>query len=119
LSEEFLRVAKAEMTDDIAGMGNLLSQCRNDTDIMKYASDVEKHVHKIKGLAPMMGQEQIGNIAALLDKILKSVLSGKAIPGVYSTLIQSHKFMKDTINNSPANYDQLCSQITQAHRDLL
>lgn len=112
-------MAKAEIGEDIAGMGNLLSQCGNDADIMKYASDVEKHVHKIKGLAPMMGQEQIGNIAALLDKILKSVLSGKATLGVYSTLIQSHKFMKDAINSSATNYDQLCSQITQAHRDLL
>jgi len=112
-------VAKAEVSEDITGIGNLLSQCNNDADITKHASDIEKHVHKIKGLAPMMGQEQIGNIATLLDKILKSILSGKATLGVYSTLTQSHEFMKNAINGTLTNYDQLCSQMTQSHKDLL
>lgn len=112
-------MAKAEVSEDITGIGNLINQCATDADITKHASDIEKHIHKIKGLAPMMGQEQIGNIAALLDKILKSILSGKTSTGIYTTLTQSHEFMRNTINGVITNYDLLYSQITQSHKDLL
>ena len=119
MSEEFLRVAKAEVSQDIAEIGNLLTHCSNDDDITKHASDIEKHVHKIKGLAPMMGQDQIGNIAVLLDKLLKVVLSGKTIPGIHHTIMRSHGFMKSAIDGNIENYDQIYSEITQSHRELL
>lgn len=119
MSEEFLRVAKEEVSQDIAEIGNLLNHCSNDADITKHASDIEKHVHKIKGLTPMMGQDQIGNIASLVDKILKVVLSGKTIPGIHHTLTQSHGFMKSAIDGNVANYDLLYSEITQSYKDLL
>ena len=112
-------MAKEEVNQDITEIGNLLNHCSNDADITKHASDIEKHIHKIKGLAPMMGQEQVGNIATLLDKLLKVILSGKTISGIYHTLVQSHGFMKSTIDGSLTNYDLLYSQITQSHKDLL
>lgn len=108
-----------EVSQDITEIGNLLTHCSNDDDITKHASDIEKHVHKIKGLAPMMGQDQIGNIAALLDKLLKDVLSGKTIPGIYHTITLSHGFMKNAINGNLENYDLLYSEISQSHKDLL
>lgn len=119
MSEEFLRIAKEEVSQDIAEIGNLLNHCSNDADITKHASDIEKHIHKIKGLAPMMGQEQIGNIATLLDKLLKVILSGKTIPGTHHTLTQSYGFMKSAIDGNLTNYDLLYSEITQSHKDLL
>jgi len=66
MSEEFLRVARQEVSEDIAEIGNLLQRCSTDSDVTKNASEIEKHIHKIKGLAPMMGQEQRSNIATLL-----------------------------------------------------
>lgn len=112
-------MAKEEISQDIAEIGNLLNHCSSDDDIIKHASDIEKHIHKIKGLAPMMGQEQIGNIATLLDKLLKVVLSGKTIPGTHRTLTQSYGFMKSAIDGNIANYDLLYSEITQSYKDLL
>lgn len=112
-------MAKEEVSQDIDEIGNLLNHCSNDDDITKHASDIEKHVHKIKGLAPMMGQDQIGDIASLVDKILKAVLSGKIIPGTHHTITQSHGFMKNAIDGNVANYDLLYSEITQSHKDIL
>lgn len=118
MSEEFLRVAKKELSEDIVEIGNILDICSSDVDATKNASSIEKHIHKIKGLAPMMNQEEIGQIATLLDKILKT-LSDKPLPGLYSTLLRSHAFMKNTIDGNGAGYDELYSTIMQAHKDLL
>lgn len=112
-------MAKEEVSQDIDEIGNLLNHCSNDDDVTKHASDIEKHVHKIKGLAPMMGQDQIGNIALLVDKILKAVLSGKTIPGTHHAITQSYGFMKSVIDGNVANYDLLYSEITQSYKDLL
>lgn len=119
MSEEFLRVARQEVGQDITEIGNLLKNCKNDADIVKLASDLEKHVHKIKGLAPMMGQEQIGQIAVLLDKILKVILAGKLLPGTYQTLTNSYEFMKNAVDGSSNGFDALVSQIKNTHKDVL
>jgi hypothetical protein len=79
LSDEFLRIAKKEVADDIAGVGNLLKNCTGDDDVFRKAPDLEKHVHKIKGLAPMMGQDQIGQMATMLDGLLKAMIGGKQV----------------------------------------
>ena len=119
MSEEFKRIAKQELIEDITEIGNLLQTCLNDTNMHAKASDIEKHIHKIKGLAPMMGQEQIGQVAALLDKILKTSLGGTAVSGLYQTIANSHVFMKNAINDSAQNYDELIAQIKSDHKDIL
>lgn len=119
MSEEFLRVARQEVSEDIAGIGNLLQSCKTDSDVTKNASEIEKHIHKIKGLAPMMGQEQMGNIATLLDKILKTMLSGKTVPQIHQTMVQSYKFMQNAMNSTSDGYDSLVSQIQTVHKDLI
>jgi chemotaxis protein histidine kinase CheA len=119
MSEEFLRVARQEVSEDIAGIGNLLQGCKTDSDVTKNASEIEKHIHKIKGLAPMMGQEQIGNIATMLDKILKTMLSGNIVPKIHQTMIQSHQFMQNAMNGNTNDYDSLVSQIQNTHKDLV
>lgn len=119
MSEEFLRIARKEVSDDVAGIGNLLQKCKTDSDVVKNVSDIEKHVHKIKGLAPMMGQEQIGQIAAMLDKILKTILAGQPVSVSYQTLKDSHEFMKNAIDGNPQGFDVLVQQIQRNHKDLL
>ena len=116
MSEEFLRVARKEVGDDIAEIGILLQGCKTDADITKNASEIEKHVHKIKGLAPMMGQEQIGEIATHLDRILKAMLSGAVIPKIQQTITRSHQFMQDAMNGNAADYDSLVSYIQATHQ---
>ena len=119
MSEEFLRVARQEVDEDIAEIGILLNECHSDEDVLKKTSDIEKHIHKIKGLAPMMGQDKIGDVATRLDKILKVMLAGKAVSGIYQTLVESHSFMKDALDGKSENYEVLVSEIQKNHKDLL
>lgn len=119
MSDEFLRVARKEVSEDIAEIGNLLKNCQNDSDVLKNAVDIEKHIHKLKGLAPMMGQEQIGDIAALVDKLLKVAISGKSIPGIYGTMKNSHSFMQNVLGNSKTDFVSLKSEIEKTHESFL
>jgi chemotaxis protein histidine kinase CheA len=119
MSEEFLRVARKEVNEDITEIGNLLKNCHDDSDILKKASDIEKRIHKLKGLTPMMGQEQIGEITVLLDKLLKIAMSGKTVPGIYGTIKDSHLFMQDAMNNVTTNFSSLKSQIEKNHNSFL
>jgi chemotaxis protein histidine kinase CheA len=119
LSEEFLRVAKKEVSDDITEIGNLLKDCQNDNDVLKNISAIEKCIHKIKGLAPMMGHSQIGELATLLDKLLKIALDGKMIPDIYSTVKNSYLFMLDSISGTKANFAPLKSQIKNKYANFL
>ena len=112
-------MAKLELGEDITKIGILLSDCSTDEDIFTKSSDIEKHIHKIKGLAPMMGQEQIGQLAVTLDKILKTIISGKSISEIYNTMMESHIFMKNTLDGKTANYDELTQKIQSRHKSLL
>ena len=119
MSEEFLRVAKKEVSDDISAIGNLLKTCSTDSDVQKTASEIEKHIHKIKGLAPMMGQVEIGEVATLLDTLLKLVVSGRKIDGIYETLCSSFDTMDKKINGLDSDMLSLRSQILQVHKSVL
>ena len=99
------------MSEDITEIGNLLKNCQNDDDFATIAGDVEKRIHKLKGLAPMMGQEQIGEISAMLDKILKDVISGAVIQGVYSLITHSYNVMSDLMNGKQVDCDSLVDKI--------
>jgi len=115
LSEEFLRVATKEVTDDIAGIGSLIQSCADDADIQKNAVEIGKHLHKLKGLAPMMGKDEIGEIATLLDRIFKSLIAGLSVPGICETIKESHQFMDDSMSGVTADFASLRSKITQKH----
>jgi chemotaxis protein histidine kinase CheA len=119
MSDEFLRVAKKEVSEDIAEIGNLLQNCQNDSDVLKNAAGIEKHIHKLKGLAPMMGHEQIGEIAALVDKLLKVTMSGKIVLGIYDTLKKSHQFMHDALNGVNVDFASLKGEIEKNHDSFL
>ena len=71
MSDEFTQVATKEINEELDGIEGILNSCTNDDDITNNSTDIEKHLHKIKGLAPMMGQEGVGEIAALNDTLMK------------------------------------------------
>lgn len=119
MSEEFLRLAKQEVSDDISAIGNLLNGCSDDSSTHRQASEIEKHVHKIKGLAPMMNQERIGRIAEMLDKLLKAVISGKTVPGLYPTVKKSCEFMRSEINGLQTDFEQIKAEIEKNHASFL
>ncbi|MCH8324356.1 MAG: hypothetical protein IH813_04570, partial [Thaumarchaeota archaeon] len=69
--------------------------------------EIEKHLHKIKGLAPMMGQKKIGELASLNDELIKKILEGEKIEGIFETTKQSNKLMKDLMRDSTVEIDGL------------
>jgi len=119
LSDEFLRIAKEEVSDDIAGIDSLLKDCSGDSDISKNAIEIEKRVHKLKGLAPMMGQSEIGDVAATIDKLLKLVISGKPIPEVFQAITKSNQFMLDKINGNKPDYVSLKNDLNKKYSAFL
>lgn len=115
MSEEFLRVAKKEVSDDISEIGNLLRLCSGDSDITKNATEIAKHTHKLKGLAPMMGKAEIGDIASVLDALLKLVISGNVPPDLLQSMKKSHQFMLDAINDSASDHALLKSELDKKY----
>jgi len=90
MSEEFLRMARQEIQSEIDGLNEIFLTCTNDEQLYKKSIEIEKHMHKIKGLAPMMGQEKMGEIAKISDLILKHVAD-------HGMLRDSHKITSDAV----------------------
>ena len=70
MSDEFTAQATKEINEELEQNYFTSSySCQNDEDITNKSSDIEKHLHKIKGLAPMMKQDKVGELASLNDDI--------------------------------------------------
>jgi len=105
LSEKFLEIAKKELKEDIDATIQILDSCKNDSDISKNSEDIEKKLHKIKGLAPMMNQEDIGEISKIGDNLLKHIITNGETRGSYQiinefTIIMNQIFNGDKINSN-------------------
>ena len=109
MSDEFIKVATQEIKEEIASIKKILQDCNNDSSIFDKSNSIEKHIHKIKGLAPMMGKEKIGEISSLIDVLLNHILEGKQLEGIRSVLSESIFFMEKSIENN--NID--CSELKQ------
>ena len=119
MSDEFIRVATKEVNDEISAIGGLLESCNDDSDVFKKATLIEKHFHKIKGLTPMMGQEEIGEISSMLDSILKSIIDNNKPDGIYDILSESNIFMKNCMNGSKQNFHELKQKIKTKYAKIL
>jgi len=93
MSDEFLKVATQEINDELSSITKILDSCKNDADVSKNSDNIEQHMHKIKGLAPMMGKENVGNLAKTLDSVLKKIVSGYRVDGFFEPLSISIKQM--------------------------
>ena len=98
MSDEFLKVARKEIKFEIESLKNIFLSCTNDEQLYKKSTDIEKHMHKIKGLAPMMSQDSIGEIAGISDIILKHITS-------HGTLNNSNKIIFEAISNMSDIFD--------------
>ncbi len=107
LSDEFTEQAIKEINEELDHNSQILKSCQNDEDISNKCPEIEKHLHKIKGLAPMMGQKKIGELAALNDELIKKILEGEKIEGIFETINQSNKLMKDLMQDSTVEIDGL------------
>ncbi|MGI0017377.1 MAG: hypothetical protein ACREA1_01560 [Nitrosotalea sp.] len=104
MSDEFLRVARQEIQSEIDNLKDILVICTNDTQISEKSIDIEKHMHKIKGLAPMMEQEKIGEIARISDIVLKHIASHGVLKGSHGTISDVVQKMSSILDGQ-ANVD--------------
>ena len=111
MSDEFIKVATKEIKDEIASINKILQSCKTDSDISKNSQTIEGHIHKIKGLAPMMGKPGIGVVAVLINSLLDNIIEGKNIEGIFLTLIESTDFMNDSLNDSEQKVDEIKQKI--------
>jgi chemotaxis protein histidine kinase CheA len=86
MSDEFLKIATKEINEDIIELEKTLFSCKNDTDVISNASQFQKYTHKIKGLAPMMGKENLGDLSSSLDSIFKKLLDASKVEGIFNIL---------------------------------
>ena len=99
MSDEFLKAARQEIRADLDGLGQVLSSCRNDEHIFNNSKRIEGHFHKIKGLAPMMGQDKIGEVAHASDMILKHIMYNGTLDGSYTIIAEAANKMIHLLNN--------------------
>ena len=95
MSDNFLKIARKEIQEELDSIQQILIQCNNDADIFSNAVNIEKHLHKIKGLAPMMGQEVVGQIAKTLDAVLKYIIEKGVLKNSYKILAYANQAMKE------------------------
>jgi len=98
LSDNFLRIARKEVQEELDGLEQILAHCSNDIDISNHAKNIERRMHKIMGLAPMMGQKDIGDIARMADVLLKHVIANGTLAGIHQILLESNLVMKEIFN---------------------
>ncbi len=111
MSDEFMKVATLEINNELSSISTILDLCQNDVDVSKNSDKIEEHMHKIKGLAPMMGKENIGSLAKTLDSILKKIVSGQKVDGFFDALSISIEQMKITMNK-PNDLGEVQKQIS-------
>lgn len=87
MSDEFLKLARQEIQSEIDSLEEIFLVCTNDEQFYKRSLDIEKHMHKIRGLAPMMGQEKVGEVAQISDTILKYVINHGVLKGSHNMVL--------------------------------
>ncbi len=112
MSDEFLKIATAEINNEISEIQNILNSCKSNLDVSINAAKIQKSTHKIKGLAPMMGKEDLGILAALLDSLLKKIMNGVVANEILESLIIAADEMKKSMTCSDYNLDKIKQKIS-------
>ncbi len=98
MSDEFLKIARQEIQSEIDSLNEVFLECIDDEQFYKKSKEMEKHMHKIKGLAPMMGQEKLGEIAWISDIILKHIANHGVLKGAHEIIFESVQRMNLIFN---------------------
>lgn len=94
MSDEFLRVARQEIQTELNELEQIIALCNNDERLFTNSQSIEEHLHRIKGLAPMIGQEKVGEIAKTGDNILKHIINEGVLLGSYFFVLKTIDDMK-------------------------
>ena len=119
MSDDFLKLARKEIQEELDSLNQILSKCHSDSDISINGKEIERHLHKIKGLAPMMGQKEVGNIAALIDTIAKHVIANGTLDNTYDVFSESIKIMSNIFFGANKNAEEFKNKIKQTFSGVL
>src|SRR2546422_11361485 len=100
MSDNFHKIARQEIQEELDNLKEILLHCNSDNDISNCGNEIEKHLHKIKGLAPMMGQNDVGEIAKLNDIILKHIIENGTLNKTYQVISESVHMMQEIFNET-------------------
>ena len=81
MPDEFLQVARKEIQSELSSLDQIVLRCKNDTHLFKNSKEVKGHLHKIKGLAPMMGEADMAEIAKIADAIMGQIVCNGILKG--------------------------------------
>ena len=112
MSDEFVALATKEINDEISGIETILSSCKNNDDVVHNSDKLQQHTHKIKGLAPMIGKEKLGELSSQLDTMLKKTNEGKQFKEILDLLTEAIHQMKGSMNKS-ADLNPIIGRIKQ------
>ncbi|MFB5629475.1 MAG: hypothetical protein ACE5RF_00790 [Nitrosarchaeum sp.] len=119
MSDEFIEIATHEINDEILKIQKIMNSCHDSNDVFENMASIQQSTHKIKGLAPMMGKSNLGNLASSLDVLFKQI-SDDSIPAeLFELLMVVVVEMKNSMASS--NYDldkilQRISEMSSAHK---
>ncbi len=100
MSDSFYKIARQEIQEELDGLKQILLHCNNDMDISNNGNIIEKHLHKIKGLAPMMDQNNVGEIAKLNDIILNHIIKNGMLSGTFQIITESLYMMQEVFDST-------------------
>jgi len=119
MSDEFLKVARQEIQSEINSLNEVFLECIDDEQFFKKSKEMEKHMHKIKGLAPMMGQEKVGEIAQISDVILKHIINHGVLKGSQEMVFEAVQRMSLLFNGDvSSDIDDFRKQVMDTYPDI-
>lgn len=74
MSDEFLQAARQEIGAEIQKMDEIINRSKNDKKVFENSVALKSCLHKIKGLAPMAGEGEMGEIAKVGDAVIKHMI---------------------------------------------
>ncbi len=113
MSKEFIIAATKEINEEISGIQSILNYCKNDSDLYANADKIQKHTHKIKGLAPMINKEDLGLLSSLLDSTLKKIMKGKKPIDLLELFNTSITEMSKSMTFSNYDLDKIKKRVSQ------
>ena len=113
MSDEFIELATKEINEAIFELKQIMLTCQNDADISLNADEFQKHTHKIKGLAPMMGKIELGSFSSMLDSTLKKMMDGITIEGIFNVMGDSIFSMNQSMAESGNGLDEIKTKISK------
>ena len=118
MSDEFLKIATDEINEEISQIMTIVDACHNGIELCQNAGEIQKSTHKIKGLAPMMGKEELGSLSALLDSIFKKIQSVSITDEMFSSLVSAVNEMKNSMTQTDYDLDEIKQKVSKISSSL-